>query len=252
MALKILYIVGDGSQHENKELRWSLRSLEKFALDDVEPVIVGSVPEWFKGDALEVEDTTERKEKNIMAKILAAIDAKLVEGEFQISADDHIWLCDQIFSVMPIYYREPILPEYIGGNNYAKALDNTRKALLLTGLPAMNTTVHCNQWAHSEDAKWIRELFRLVPDFGEPYGLVSWAAWPNLYLAQQLGRTGALAATRPIIYKHDVKIGATTGREVQRLLKTEPIISFNDEAFACPDFVAAMNDMFQKKSRWEK
>ena len=92
MPTKILYIVGTGSKNCDWELRWSLRSLDKYALDDVEPVVVGNVPEWFAGDALPCSDKFDRKEKNINRKIMKAIEAKLVEGEFQISADDHFWI----------------------------------------------------------------------------------------------------------------------------------------------------------------
>ena len=66
--LKILYIIGTGSKYSDIELRWSLRSVEKFAQCDVQPVVVGSVPDWFKGDALPCSDKFERKEMNLNYK----------------------------------------------------------------------------------------------------------------------------------------------------------------------------------------
>lgn len=250
MSLKILYIVGDGSIHDNIELRWSLRSLDRFCTSDIEPVIVGKVPRWFKGEGLAAEDKTERKEKNIMAKILAAIDSGLVGHDFfQISADDHFWLRSVNLYELPVYYRRPILPEYNGGNNYEKALADTRRVLLDYGYPAFDTTVHCNQWA---DARLDLEVMRLMVaselpfgnGFHGEYGIASWAVFPNVAIGSWL--------RQPIREKTDVKIRQTTTKEFFAAIENQDICSVNDAAFENPDVVKYFTELYSGKSRWER
>ena len=158
--LKILYIVGTGSKYSDIELRWSLRSVEKFAQCDVQPVVVGSVPDWFKGDALPCPDKFERKEKNLNHKIMTAIRGGLVQGEFQISADDHFWLKPIDFEKLPVYYRGGLLPTEAakGDNNYAKALVGTGITLGKFLHPKWNTACHRNAWASADDIDKVKSL----------------------------------------------------------------------------------------------
>ena len=44
--MDMLYILGNGSKHDNQELRWSLRSLEKYGRNVGSIAIVGEPPEW--------------------------------------------------------------------------------------------------------------------------------------------------------------------------------------------------------------
>lgn len=82
MPIKVMYVLGTGSKHDNQELRWSLRSLEKFCQDDIEPVIVGSVPDWFTGEFVKCDDKTLRKNINILHKVCKGIESGIVKGEF--------------------------------------------------------------------------------------------------------------------------------------------------------------------------
>lgn len=243
--LKVLYVIGTGSVHDNVELRWSLRSLEKFCTCPVEPVVVGEVPTWFKGEALTLPDRSERKEKNIMAKILAAVDARLVDGLFQVSADDHFWIRPVNLDEQPVWFREPILPEYTLGNNYARALAGTRRLLLEAGFPALNTTVHANAWANAEHAQTVRDLCETAEEpFVCEYGAVAWAVWPNVTVIGQ--------KAVPIRYKRDIKIRDASYIEFLAEIEDTPVCSVNDRAFENPDIVRFLSELYAGKSRWEK
>lgn len=247
--LKILYVMGEGSQHNNIELRWSLRSLEKFCDTPVEPVVVGSVPDWFAGDALEVEDRFAHKEQNIFNAICEAVESGLVDDEeFQISADDHFWLRPVDLARMPIFFREPIIPEWNGkGNNHAKALCGTRDMLLGAGYPAMNTAVHCNQWVRSEDVRRAREFARyFATSFTDAYGVVSWALFPNMAIG------GGRQPRHPIVYKRDVKLRDTDMVNATVEIGDSPIASVNDRAFECQELVDRFMNLYPVKSKWEK
>lgn len=243
--LKILYVVGTGSAHDDAELKWSLRSLNRFSLTEVEPVVVGRVPEWFAGESLPCDDPFNRKEKNILRKIVYAASKGLVNGEFQISADDHFWLRPVDLSQLPVYWRQGILPEYRDGNNYEKALDGTRRVLLENGYPAINTTVHCNQWVHTDD---FADVYRLLDSaeavpFAKEYGLVNWAVFPNV---------GIVKRRRPIRFKHDIKLGDVSAEDLKSVTDSSLIMSINDDAFKSEAFVKYMETEFSGKSRWER
>ena len=246
--LKILYIVGTGSKYSDIELRWSLRSVERFAQCDVQPVVVGSVPDWFKGDALPCPDKFERKEKNLNHKIMAAIGAKLVEGEFQISADDHFWIKPTDFRNLPIYFRELALPNFlVENNNYNKALYGTLRIMLESGYSVINTTCHCNAWADSRSALNAEAVFENAKDehgMAEEYGVVAWALWPNLHIC-----TGE-HLTRPIRWRKDLKYRGEAG--FLDFIRDAEMFSINDSAFGSMEFISFMKENFGNESRWEK
>ena len=251
--LKILYIVGDGSTHENIELRWSLRSLEKFCTTTVEPVLVGSMlPDWFVGHKLYAPDTWPHKEQNIFAAICDAVEEGLVDGEkFQISADDHFWVKPVDLSRLPIYYRELTIPEWDGkGNNHAKALGGTRQLLLENVCTTYNTAVHCNQWVFAKDIRIAQEMLaKTTSDLVKSYGVVSWALFPNLLMSMHYATE---RWSVPIMEKHDVKIRETKGRAFLDEIGESEIASVNDAAFECPELVEFFKGLYPTKSRWEK
>lgn len=246
MPTKILYVVGTDSSHDNIELKWSLRSLDKFATDEVEPVICGFVPDWFKGEAVEMPDPTYRKEKNINAKILRAIETELVTGDFQLSADDHFWLQPTEFASLPIYYRNEFIEANPDGNNYARALCGTKDVLLKSGYTDFNTACHCNTWANADDADTVRKLIERADGnpYAAEYGLVAWAVWPNVYKKH--------AILRQFVYKYDLKIRDQSYFMFKTMITGERIVSVNDSAFENPDIVNFFTELYSGKSRWEK
>lgn len=244
--ITVVYPVGTGSKNDNLELRWSLRSLDRFSVVPVNPVVVGHIPDWYAGDAIPCEDPTNRKEKNIMHKVLLAIREGAATGEFQISADDHFWLRPVDLSQLPVYFRQGIIPDNEKEpNNYAKSLMGTRTVLLEGGYPAINTTVHCNQWCHSDDVPEIAALLdrSISVPWANDFGLMVWAAWPNV---------GITKRRRPIRYKQDIKLGKTDRRKLESIAGSAPILSVNDDAFLSPDFVPFMEGLFGRPSKWER
>ena len=254
--LKIVYPLGSGSKHDNWELRWSLRSLERHAQCDVEPIVVGErIPKWFTGKSLVVKDTPKKKERNIMAKIFAAIEHKLVTGEFQISADDHFWNKPVNLEELPIYLRSGILSEYVGGDNYAKIIAGTREVLLANGISCHNGTVHCNTWCDCADydrAKRLLAYADMHGGFARTFGLANWAVWPNLIISSsRYDGPDAPHPRRPIAFKHDVKLGNVSSEAFRNILDGQLIISINDDAFQSEAFVGHMTRAYRSRSPWE-
>lgn len=249
---KILYIVGSGSKNSDWELRWSLRSLDKFALDEVEPVIVGNVPDWFNGDAVVCGDKFDRKEKNINRKIMKAIEKRLVTGEFQISADDHFWIEPTEFAKLPIVHREGLLPCLVhdNANNYEKALVGTFDALLRFKYPRFNTACHFNAWANAKHIADVEEVIRLANSkrgLAGFYGVVAWAVWPNVMLAHAEKDHNM---KRGMIQIKDLKYRGED--DFAAFIDGAGMFSINDKAFGSQEFIDYMQTNFGGKSRWEK
>ena len=243
--MNILYIVGGGSKNKNQELRWSLRALEKYATCPVQPMIVGTAPDWFNGPVLEHPDCFNRKAKNIFDKILFAIDHDFIGGEFMISADDHFLTQPTDYDNSPRYWRNSICAQYRGGNNYAKAMAATRDTLLNSGYPAMDFTVHYNGFVNAADAAQARQLIESSTRhrFGE-FGILAWAVFGNLAMIS--------GKKRPVLFRNDIKIGEVSEEELAAIVKDNNCFSINDYAFCSDAFLKYMAKEFGRKCRWEK
>lgn len=255
-TIDILYVLGEGSTHDDVEFRWSLRSLEAHAKDiygevNVVPKVAGRAPDWFAGEALPVADLTRRAQYNMAHKIAAACRAGLVEGEFMMSADDHFLTRDVDFARAPQYWKNPMLKPYDGkGNNFHKGIGLARDVLLVAGLPAMDFSQHFNVYMHAADADRATELMErasLLPN-GE-VGANAASVFGNLWVV----RNAASERPRPLLWRRDVKYPADlrdtlTKGDAERHLG----FSISDAAFDEPGFVDWMNERYKEKSRWEK
>ena len=84
--MMFIYTVGDGSKYDDKELRYSLRSVEKYT--DADVIVVGHRPSWYEGYFYELKDG-ENAYVNKWNKILLACE---LEDEFIQMDDDFILL----------------------------------------------------------------------------------------------------------------------------------------------------------------
>lgn len=90
------------SQSQGDELRWSIRSIEKYCRDEFEVVIAGDRPPWFKGVCLDIEKQggwfhdTHRK-------LLIATQDKRVSDRF-------VWMMDDIYFMRPFTLDELAIP----------------------------------------------------------------------------------------------------------------------------------------------
>lgn len=101
-----MYPIGNGSRTGDIELRYSLRSVEKFLSGYNKVFIVGRLPKWFNKDKvvyLPFVDGT-KKQNNIYAKIMTAIDNG-ISNRFMFWNDDH-YLLQPLKSFQLKYYYE--------------------------------------------------------------------------------------------------------------------------------------------------
>lgn len=106
--MDVLYILGTGSRFNDKELRYSLRSLEAhYEFDRF--YLVGECPEWCKPDTyIKAEDPYPIKSKNAYHKIKIGCQSD-ISDTFLLMNDDFIILKNQ--SEVPHYYNGTIQEE---------------------------------------------------------------------------------------------------------------------------------------------
>lgn len=101
----IVYPLSNKSVWKNNELRYSLRSLEKFAVNLGRVFVVGSKPEWLTNVVhIPMTDSFRRnKDANIIKKVRAAIAAGCTE-RFIFASDDQFLLTHADFQTLPATY----------------------------------------------------------------------------------------------------------------------------------------------------
>ena len=172
--MNILYVIGKGSEWSNNELRLSLRSIAKNGKNVGRVYIVGYKPD-FVSDAvtyIPCDDPYDVAHKNILHKVLYAIEHSDIGKHFLISSDDHYYMKTTDFDKLPVYYRQLEIPEKVRDpwSVYCNSLHDTRSILLEKGLTIYQTNPHCNTHFDVgiyEKYKDIFDLAMWIPNGGE-------------------------------------------------------------------------------------
>jgi hypothetical protein len=143
--IDIVYIVAKGSHWQDNELRYSLRSLEKFGLDVGKVFIIGEKPSFINEEAIHIpyRDVYANKARNIMCKIHWACRDTRVSQNFVLMNDDYFLLNPIKLSESKFYYKCDLERSIvIQQNEYQKYCAETLKILKERGLPHKNFDVH--------------------------------------------------------------------------------------------------------------
>lgn len=133
--MDIVYILGNGSLHNNLELKYSLATVKYFAKGVGKIFIIGDNP-GFEGDFIHypVIDCGRNKQDNIRKKIEFACGMEEISQNFLFMNDDHFFNAPVDTTNYPYYYCKTIQAE-IGERktpgHYKRALENTANALPL-------------------------------------------------------------------------------------------------------------------------
>ena len=184
--MDILYIIGEGcSQCNNNELRYSLRSIEKYGKGVDRVFVVGYCPEWLSDEVIkipfkqphakkeqnEVEDqiNLSRKHANIAASLLYAVDNSDIGDEFLVSMDDHFYIKNVDFDHYPFYCKicgdDNKFPTE-GETQYRKLLAATRRECERDGLSAYYFCIHRNMHLSRKSINECRDI--LEADIKKP------------------------------------------------------------------------------------
>lgn len=163
--MDILYVIGEGSEWSDNELRYSLRSIAKYGKNIGRVYIVGYKPPFVSNEVTYIpcDDPYDRPHKNILHKVLTVIERSDIGSHFLISSDDHYYVQETDFDNLPVYYKKECIPSVVRGrdlwNQYHKSLRETYWLLHDNGLTTWQTNPHCNTHFDVEVYKANRKLF---------------------------------------------------------------------------------------------
>ena len=164
-----LYLVGDNTICDFADLRFSLRSLEKYGKNVGKVYMCGYIPPFISDEVIKIPvdilpaNNQQEKNKNIFSQLIYAVQnsdiGKNDNGEFLISMDDHYLLSDVDFENYPYYCKDYVkrkcrymLPEKFESGfvspDYQMFLIQCCKTLKELGWTTYNTTLHRNMHAN--------------------------------------------------------------------------------------------------------
>lgn len=252
--MDIVYIVGKGSRWENNELRYSLRSIDKYGIGVGNIFIIGTVPNFINRanvTCIEMEDATQYPAKNVYHKIKAAVECDKVSPFFLLSSDDHFFVRPTDFINYPLYYKSRELPTFadvnngkFGGAQYTHGMANTREIMERAGLGHVYFEGHTNK-LYSKCA-WIALDKLGVWDMASVYKEGISTNTPMAAIIHQLN------PSVDVLYRKDIKIqkfGSFT--ELDQMLSGTDSFSIGDSAIGC-GMDRYLQWIFPEHSKYEK
>lgn len=246
--MDILYIVGNGSKHDNAELRYSLRSICKYGKNIGKVIVAGQPPEWLSDEVetLKVEDKYNYKHNNILNCIEHVVDANMVHGDFLYSSDDHFYIKEVDFDKYPFYIKSNHLRNNVEKTDafyrYHASLVETGQLLRNNGFDDANFSQHCNTHMNADIIKSHKEMLHKsyeMPLGAEPTSLVMniWKSIQPLYF----------------IKRHDLKVSfADTMIELLIRIGERDCFSISDSVFNCKAVMQLFHTEYAHKCPLEK
>ena len=156
--MDVLYYIGSGSHHQNRELLYSLRALEMHCRDLDRVWIVGNRPHFLndKVQYLWVADSGFWWQ-NAFNKTMAAVKAG-ISSDFLLMNDDFFMLKDFTAARYPRYHRGEI-PD-VAVNKYQKVILNTRRVLENLGATTLHYGVHCPLRINAEKYQTLARFYK--------------------------------------------------------------------------------------------
>lgn len=235
----VVYILGNGSNWGDNELRFSLRSLEKYVTGVGRVFLVGARPKWITGVVhLPFSDRHICKERNIMLKVAYACGHPDLSQTFLHVHDDHFALAHQDAANMPYWFGGSLakMATLVNpGNHWRDAVLNTNKALTNSGLPTKNFDLHFPVLLEKSAFPEIMDRYDWK---NTPRGFVVKSLYCNT-----LGITGAPT--------NDIKLNQRAPMvEIVQRLKGRPWFSVGNGALS-GQFKEMLHALYPKKSRFE-
>ncbi len=145
--IDIVYPIGNGSRWDNNELRYSLRSVQKYLSNVGRVHIVGELPDFIHAvNYIPFQDIHRWKETRIALKILKACQADYIGENFLFMNDDHFLLRPFDAEAFPYFMKETIATTAQNrrfNDAYRKSLVNSYMALTKNNFLTHNFDVHC-------------------------------------------------------------------------------------------------------------
>ena len=230
--IDILYIKGKKSDNEDLEMKYSLRSLERYVMDYGRIFITGECPDFI--DQKKVVFTPANDIGTPMTnhwwKVFKTIQMTDISDNFVLMYDDIFFTGPTYLIDYPPYQRGFLGEQHTGSASYRACLEETKKWLESKGLPWYDYELHI-------PFIYNREKFMKM---GATEGRAVRSTYGNMFLEPPMHSP----------YRTDIKIRATD-EHPSDLPSMYDCFSVSDSAFKY-EVKKWCEEHFQTKSRWEK
>ena len=245
--MDILYTLGENSGHDNMELRWSLRSLAKYAKNLGKIIVAGYPPFWLSDDIVRFSAPRAKEDKHkfphMLRQVLYVVKKELVSGDFLLACDDYFLSKDIDLKETPYYKKRDHIGNFeemkAGGETYRKCLVVTGEILRKHGYSDVQGNLHKFTRLNSSV---VDEVKTLVDSEKEnplmEYGYDPTILFQNIYAKHN---NISFQSTK------DWKI-----EEYNQEAVDSGIFSIDDKSFRDKKFLDYMNDEFGYPCRFEK
>lgn len=236
--IDLVYVLGKGSLWNDKEIKYSLRSVNKYLSGFRNIFIIGELPEFIHNVIhIPHSDMEMNKEANIKQKILAACDNPDISTNFLFLNDDHFLLSDFDAQTFPYYYKGTLgnLLARKRRGLYYRAVDRTYRHLLDKSSSTLHFDTHC-------PIVYNKDKFRKViseMNWETRCGIIIKSLYCN-----RLGIEG--------IKEPDCKINKLCSKEeILSIIKERKFFSIGNRALN-NNLEEVLEQLYPEKSPWEK
>lgn len=233
----VVYIVAKGSRWNDNEIRYSLRSVEKFLKNYRKVFIIGHKPDFLNENVIHIpfKDLYTNKSRNIMAKIHRAASDARITGNFILFNDDYFLLQETDAPTYPNYYNVDLKKvserQY---NAYKHYVDATVKVLQSHEKPILNFDLH-------KPIVYNKVKFRKMVAFynwNVPHGYIVKSMYCNHY-----GFPAVQSDDHKLNYPYKIDL-------LKKLNDGKAMFSISDKALA-HSMMAYIRNLYPEKSKYE-
>jgi len=254
----ILIPLGQGSRHDNLELRYCLRSIEKHLIGVRNVFIVGDKPEWLRGVVYIPERDNPNnwmRAHNIYRKIMAGIkfsfinlSAKPSVNKFEVfdlelsdnflfMNDDHFLLTDYVAGEFPYYHRGAVDLQALE-HHKPQQLQMANTAYMLEDNAFLDFDIHCPVVYNK---RLFQNIFSRLPEKWPEYGY----GIKSFYNNQGCDITNWAPC-------EDLKFSEPAMKEsIYRLLEGRPWFSIGDRCLKSGGMKEVLQELYPDKSKYE-
>jgi len=226
-----------GSKHGDAELRYALRSIERYVENLGQVWIVGHRPTWLRGvEHIPAGDPHPSKDVNIIHKLLAACQAGVSE-RFVFWSDDQILLRPLAWSQLGPYTWRDLAGQPANGKRWHRRLLATRDWLASRGLPTWHCDTHVPIPMERSRFLELADAARDVWESGEGVTVGTWYCNQAAQPRPMGDRKATIEARLPTDQLH----AAIAGRW---------FLGHNDAGFTS-DLWALLDELFPDRCRFE-
>lgn len=211
------------------ELKYALRSVEKYLIGFSNIILVGDKPEWYNGEHIQVNNHDNRKQFSIYSKLLAACELNNVTDRFIMWMDD-FYLLKQL-SVDNIHAGyDGFLKDYHHKTHGLRYVETIKRTLSL--IPdTLNYDIHRPYIFNKADFKIL---------FSDRTDEICFQSYYFNHVK---------SITEPV---KDLKINQLLSKEaIKELIKDRLFFSTSTNGMKKP-MIELLNELYPNKSSWEK